>query len=240
MNDLYPIPRLYLSPPHLAALEKKLLLEALESNWITTLGPQVDAFESEMVDAIGVGYAAALASGTAALHLALIMLGVRQGDEVFCSDLTFAATVNAAVYCGARPVFIDSDRATWNMDPGLLSKELDRAAARKRLPKGVTVVDLYGQCADYDAIIEVVDRYQVPLVEDAAEALGASYKGKPAGNFGEMAVLSFNGNKIITTSGGGMLLPINGSTLSGLGSWQHRPAIRPLTTNIRQSATTTA
>ena len=198
--------RIYLSPPHLDGREKELMIQAFESNWITTLGPQVDLFEKEMCEKIGAGHAVALSSGTAALHLSMVLLGVQPGDEVVCSDLTFASTVNAIVYCGARPVFIDSNRSTWNMDPQLLADEL--AACRKKgcMPKAVIPVDLYGQCADYDAILEICTRYGIPVVEDAAEALGATYKGQYAGNFGEMGVLSFNGNKIITTSGGGMLL----------------------------------
>ncbi|MDI7261681.1 MAG: aminotransferase class I/II-fold pyridoxal phosphate-dependent enzyme [Thermodesulfobacteriota bacterium] len=201
--------RIYLSPPHLDGRERELLIEAYESNWITTLGPQVDAFEQEMCEKIGVGHAAALASGTAALHLALVMLGVENGDEVLCSDLTFAASANAIVYCGATPVFIDSNRETWNMDPELLAEELDSCAQKGKLPKAAVVVDLYGQCADYSRISEACLKYGVPVIEDAAEALGATYNGDFAGKFGVMGVFSFNGNKIITTSGGGMLVSDN-------------------------------
>jgi pyridoxal phosphate-dependent aminotransferase EpsN len=186
--------------------EKELMLDAFESNWITTLGPHVELFEKEMCRKLGVGHAVALSSGTAALHLAMILAGVRPGDEVLCSDLTFAASANAVVYCGAGPVFIDSDRSTWNMDPFQLEKELAECERRGRLPSAVLSVDLYGQCADYDAISGICARYGVPLVEDAAEALGASFKGRMAGGFGVMGILSFNGNKIITTSGGGMLV----------------------------------
>lgn len=199
-------PRIYLSPPHMGPDERELLLQAFDSNWISTVGPHVDAFEREMADLCGVEHAAGLASGTAALHLALILLGVGRGDEVLCSDLTFAATANAITYVGATPVFVDSDRATWNMDPGLLEEELAACARRGKLPKAVIVVDLYGQCADYDRIVPVCRRHDVPIIEDAAEALGATYRGQAAGTFGVMSVLSFNGNKIITTSGGGMLL----------------------------------
>jgi dTDP-4-amino-4,6-dideoxygalactose transaminase len=201
--------RIYLSPPHLNGRERELLLQAYDSNWITTLGPHVDAFEQEMCDKIGVKHAAALASGTAALHLGLLMLGVKQGDEVLCSNLTFVASANAITYAGATPVFIDCDRATWNMDPALLSEELDDCARKGKLPKAVVVVDLYGQCADYDPIIEICKKYEIPIIEDAAEALGATYNGTSAGKFGIMGVLSFNGNKIITTSGGGMLVSDN-------------------------------
>ena len=199
-------PRIYLSPPHMGADERELLLQAFDSNWISTVGPHVDAFEREMADLCGVEYAAGLSSGTAALHLSLLLLGVGPGDEVLCSDLTFAATANAVTYVGATPVFIDSERASWNMDPDLLEEELAACARRGKLPRAVIVVDLYGQCADYDRIVPICRRYEVPLIEDAAEALGATYRGKQAGTFGVMSVLSFNGNKIITTSGGGMLL----------------------------------
>ncbi len=198
--------KIYLSPPHLDGREKELMVQAFESNWITTMGPQVDLFEKEMCKKLNAGYAAALSSGTAALHLSMILLGIQPGDEVICSDLTFASTANAIVYCGARPVFIDSDRSTWNMDPQLLADELAACKKKGCMPKAVIPVDLYGQCADYDAILEICTHYGIPVVEDAAEALGATYKGRFAGNFGEMGVLSFNGNKIITTSGGGMLL----------------------------------
>ena len=198
--------RIFLSPPHLDGNERELLLEAFDSNWITTLGPQVNAFEAEICAKTGMGYAAALSSGTAALHLALLMLGVGPGDEVVCSDLTFAASANAVAYLGATPVFIDSDRGTWNMDPDLLAAELEAGRTRGRLPKAVIVVDLYGQCADHGRILPVCAEYGVPVVEDAAEALGATYRGQAAGKFGAMGVYSFNGNKIITTSGGGMLV----------------------------------
>jgi len=199
-------PRIYLSPPHMGAAERELLLEAFDSNWISTIGPHVDAFEREMAAACGVAHAAGLSSGTAALHLALILLGVGRDDEVICSDLTFAASANAITYVGAAPVFIDSERKSWNLDPDLLEEELSICAQRGKLPKAVIVVDLYGQCADYHRIVPICARYGVPIIEDAAEALGASYGGKPAGKFGILSALSFNGNKIMTTSGGGMLI----------------------------------
>ena len=198
--------RIYLSPPDLDGRERELILEAYESNWITTLGPQVDAFEREICERTGVPYAAALSSGTAALHLALILLGVKPGDEVLCSTFTFSASANPITYCGAFPVFIDSDAATWNMDPLLLEEELRTCKQRGKLPRALIVVDLYGQCADYDPILKICSEYNVPVIQDAAEALGATYKGKSAGSFGDMGVFSFNGNKIITTSGGGMLV----------------------------------
>jgi dTDP-4-amino-4,6-dideoxygalactose transaminase len=208
--------RIYLSPPHMGAEERALLLDAFDSNWIAPLGPHVDAFERELAETLtddGSGeavHAVALSSGTAALHLALILLGVREGDEVVTSDLTFSATANAITYAGARPVFIDSELSSWNMDPGLLAEELDAAARAGRLPKAVIVVDLYGQCADYDPLLAACARHGVPVIEDAAEALGATYRGRPAGTFGALSAFSFNGNKIITTSGGGMLASRNG------------------------------
>ena len=197
--------RVYLSPPHLSGTEQARVTEALASNWIAPLGPQVDAFEEEFAHAVGVGHAAALASGTAALHLALDILGVGPGDEVLCSDLTFVATANTVVYRGAQPAFVDADPASWNIDPALLADELDRRRRRNALPKAVVAVDLYGQCADWEPIERICADCGVALVEDAAEALGATYRGRPAGGFGRMAIFSFNGNKIITTSGGGML-----------------------------------
>jgi dTDP-4-amino-4,6-dideoxygalactose transaminase len=184
--------------------ERELLLDAFDSNWIAPLGPHVEAFEQEFGNKVG-AHAAALSSGTAALHVALQILGVGRGDEVLTSTLTFAATANAIAYVGAQPVFIDSDRPTWNMDPALLQEELEACARRGRLPKAVVVVDLYGQCADYDRIATACDAYGIPVIEDAAEALGATYRGKAAGTLGALGAYSFNGNKIITTGGGGML-----------------------------------
>lgn len=196
--------RIYLSPPHMSPRERELLLDAFDSNWIAPLGPHVDQFEREFAAKVGTNEAVALSSGTAALHLALLLLGVEQGDEVITSTLTFAATANAIAYVGATPVFIDSDAQSWNMDPELLGDELEACAKRGKLPKAVIAVDLYGQCADYDRIRKLCQFYDVPLVEDAAEALGATYGGRAAGTFGALGVFSFNGNKILT-SGGGML-----------------------------------
>jgi pyridoxal phosphate-dependent aminotransferase EpsN len=201
--------RIYLSPPHLNGREKEMLLDAFGSNWITTLGPHVEGFEKDMCTRLNLGGAVALGSGTAGLHLALLNLGVNRGDEVICSSFTFASTANAITYCGATPVLIDSDRSTWNMDPALLAEALDARAKAGKLPKAVIVVDLYGQSADYDPILEACARYAIPVIEDAAEALGATYKGTPLGSFGAMGIFSFNGNKIITTSGGGMLVSKN-------------------------------
>lgn len=198
--------RIYLSPPHLSGDESRLLEETLASNWIAPLGPQVDAFEQEFAAAVDVPHAAALSSGTAALHLALLLVDVGPGDRVLCSDLTFAASAYAITYCGAEPVFIDADEATWNMDPGLLREELEAGARAGKLPKAVLVVDLYGQSADYRPILAACAEYEVPVIEDAAEALGATYHGEPVGRFGRFGAFSFNGNKIITTSGGGMLV----------------------------------
>lgn len=185
---------------------RELLIEAFDSNWIAPCGPHIDAFEQEFAVKIGTSCAIAISSATAGLHLALLALGVGRGDEVLTSTLTFAATANAITYVGATPVFVDSDRETWNMDPDLLAEELEFRAKQGQLPKAVIAVDLYGQCADYDRIAETCRFHDVPLVEDAAEALGASYGKRPAGAFGDVGVFSFNGNKIITTSGGGMLV----------------------------------
>jgi dTDP-4-amino-4,6-dideoxygalactose transaminase len=198
--------RIYLSPPHLGADELELVKDAFASNWIAPLGPHVDAFEQEFAGYLGVPHAAALSSGTAAIHLALQLLGVGPGDTVICPTLTFCASANPIVYQGANPVFIDADPDTWNLDPELLREELQERARKGRLPKAVISVDLYGQCADYDRILAVCGEYEIPLIEDAAEALGASYHGTKAGRFGTCGVFSFNGNKIITTSGGGMLV----------------------------------
>jgi len=219
--------RIFLSPPHLGDDERRLLLDALDSNWIAPVGPHLDAFEAEFAAEVGVASATALSSGTAGLHLALLLLGVGRGDDVLVSTLTFAATANAVAYVGARPVFVDCDEATWTMDPDLLSAELDRRARRGGLPAAVVVVDLYGQCADYDRIVATCHQHGVPLVEDAAEALGATYRGRAAGSFGEVGVFSFNGNKIITTSGGGMLVsqdPARGERARYLASQARDPA----------------
>lgn len=198
--------RIFLSIPHMSGLEQDYIAEAFRSNWIAPLGPHVDAFETEFAQKVGSPYAAALSSGTAALHLSLILLGIDRGDEVFCSDLTFAASANAILYQGAAPVFIDSDRATWNMDPNLLEEELKKCADKGKLPKAVILVHLYGQAADIDPILDLCNSYGIPLVEDAAESLGASYKDRSPGTFGKFGIFSFNGNKIITTSSGGMLV----------------------------------
>jgi dTDP-4-amino-4,6-dideoxygalactose transaminase len=204
--------RIYLSPPELTGRELALLGEAIASGWIAPLGPHVDAFEDEIARRVDMPHAVALSSGTAALHLALLALGIGPGDTVWTSTLTFAATANAIAYAGATPVFVDSDRVSWNLDPGLFAEALDRAAQTgaasgpSRLPRAVIGVDLYGQCADWEPIAAACRRHGVAIIEDAAEALGATYRGRPAGSLGDVSILSFNGNKIITTSGGGMLL----------------------------------
>lgn len=213
MNKTQIPPRIYLSPPHMDGAELELVVEAFVSNWIAPLGPHVDGFERELAAMVGAPHAAALSSGTAALHLALRLLGLQPGEEVLCSTFTFSASANPILYEGGRPVFIDSEASSWNMDPGLLAEELDACAARGRLPRAVIVVDLYGQTADYDPILAACARYDVPVVQDAAEALGATYKHRPAGTQGRLGVFSFNGNKIITSSGGGMLVSDDGGLI---------------------------
>jgi dTDP-4-amino-4,6-dideoxygalactose transaminase len=198
--------QILLSTPHMGSSEMEFIEEAFRTNWIAPLGPNVDAFERETAAIVGIGHAAALASGTAALHLALRLLDVGAGDRVFCSSLTFAASANPIVYQNAEPVFIDSEPESWNMSPRALERALEAARAEGWRPAALIVVNLYGQSADMDPIIALCDRYGVPVVEDAAESLGATYKGRPSGSFGRLSVLSFNGNKIITTSGGGMLM----------------------------------
>ncbi len=206
--------RIYLSPPDLNGREAELLLNALKSNWITTLGPEVEAFERDISAFLKVPHVLAVSSGTAAIHLALLALGVRSGDTVLCSDLTFAASAFPIRYCEAQPVFIDSDRDTWNMDPAELEQSLSDLSRAGIVPKAVIVVDIYGQPANHWMISSICDRYRVPIIDDAAEALGATCDGKACGAFGEMGVLSFNGNKIITTSGGGMLVSNNTTYIS--------------------------
>ena len=195
-----------LSTPHLGEQEMDFVEEAFRTNWIAPLGPNVDAFEREVADHLGAGHAAAVSSGTAALHLALLLVGVKPDDVVFCSSLTFVASANPVLYLGATPVFIDSEPVSWNLSPRALERALADAARRNKLPRAVMAVNLYGQSADFDALRSLCERYSIPIVEDAAESLGATYKGRPTGTLSQVGVLSFNGNKIITTSGGGMLL----------------------------------
>jgi pyridoxal phosphate-dependent aminotransferase EpsN len=200
------VTHIYLSAPHLGASEERYVREAFATNWVSTVGPNLDAFERSFSDLVGGLPCVALSSGTAALHLGLKLLGVSEGDDVICSTLTFAASANPIVYERARPVFVDSDRSSWNMDPDLLAETLEQRARRGRLPKAVVVVHLYGQSADLDRIEEACRRYDVPILEDAAEALGTHYRGKQVGQRAPVNVFSFNGNKIVTTSGGGMLV----------------------------------
>ena len=189
--------RIYLSPPHMSGDEQHFVQQAFQSNWIAPLGPNVDAFERAFCQATGAGHALAVSSGTAALHLALMLAGVSAGDEVAVSTLTFAASVNPIIYVGATPVFVDSERQSWNMDAALLADFLADRARRQRLPKALVLVHLYGQSADIDPILALCEQYGVVVIEDAAEALGASYKGRCPGTFGTIGIYSFNGNKII-------------------------------------------
>jgi dTDP-4-amino-4,6-dideoxygalactose transaminase len=198
--------RIYLSPPHIGPDELRNVEAAFESNWVAPVGPHLSAFEEEMCAASGLKAAACVSSGTAGLHLAARLVGVESGDEVLCSTFTFVATANPIVYQGARPVFIDSEERTWNMDPNLLSVALADRAESGRLPRAIMVADIYGQCAAWDEIGKIASDYGVPVIEDAAEAVGATYHGRWAGGFGRIGVYSFNGNKIMTTSGGGMIL----------------------------------
>jgi pyridoxal phosphate-dependent aminotransferase EpsN len=198
--------RIFLSAPHMSGTEQKYVEQAFNTNWIAPLGPNVDAFENELAAYVGASEGVALSSGTAAIHLALSLLGVGKGDIVFCSTLTFVASANPILYQGAEPVFIDSEPDTWNMSPQALEKALKVANLNGKLPKALIVVNLYGQSAKMDEITALCNTYDVPIVEDAAESLGSSYKGKASGTFGKFGIYSFNGNKIITTSGGGMLV----------------------------------
>ncbi len=194
--------RIFLSSPHMCGKEMAYINEAFETNWIAPLGKNVTEFENEMCEKTGANQAIAMSAGTAALHMALRYLGVGRGDVVFCSSMTFAASCNPIVYEGGTPVFIDSEPGSWNMSPVALKKAFEKYPN----PKAIVVVNLYGQSADYDEILKLAKEHNVPVVEDAAESLGATYKGKMTGTIGDFGVLSFNGNKIITTSGGGMLL----------------------------------
>ena len=198
--------QILLSTPHMGEAERDFVDEAFRTNWIAPLGPNVDAFESELAEMVGAKHAVALSSGTAAIHLALVLLDIVPGDVVFCSSLTFAASVNPIIYQGGEPVLIDSEPESWNMSSGALERALETARKKGKLPKAVIVVNLYGQSADMDPIMALCERYGVPMVEDAAESLGAKYCGKHSGTFGRIGIYSFNGNKIITTSGGGMLV----------------------------------
>ncbi|AJD92710.1 pyridoxal phosphate-dependent aminotransferase [Jeotgalibacillus malaysiensis] len=201
--------KIFLSPPHMTGQEEAYIEEAFRTNWIAPLGPNVDAFEKEVAQLIGVKAALAVQSGTAAIHLALELLGVGKDDIVFCSSLTFVASANPILYQGAVPVFIDSEPDTWNMSPEALERALKEAAQLNRLPKAIIIVHLYGQPAKMNALKKLADQYEVPIVEDAAESLGSMYELKSSGTHGAFGIYSFNGNKIITTSGGGMLVSDN-------------------------------
>lgn len=197
--------KIWLASPHMSdeGYEMEYVKDAFDTNWIAPLGPNVNGFEMELADKVGSKHAAAMTSGTGAIHLALKAVGVGEGDIVLCPTLTFSATANPIIYVNARPVFIDSDYKTWNMDPKALEEALEKYGDKV---KAVLVVHLYGLSADMDKIMEICSKYNVPVIEDAAESLGSRYKGKHTGTFGEFGVFSFNGNKIITTSGGGMLV----------------------------------
>jgi pyridoxal phosphate-dependent aminotransferase EpsN len=197
--------RIYLSAPHMSGREQQFVMDAFATNWVAPVGPHLDLFEAEFAAKLGVKHAVAVSSGTAAMHLAIRHLNLKPEEEVFCSTATFAASVNPIVYEGGSPVFIDSDPSTWTIDCNLLEDELRCCSQRDKLPRAVIAVDLYGQCADWAALNRICGRYEIPLIEDAAEALGATYHDRPAGTFGWANIFSFNGNKIITTSGGGLL-----------------------------------
>jgi len=198
--------KIYLSSPHIGSNELKYVNDAFETNWISPLGPNIDAFEIALQSQTKTAHAAVLSSGTSAIHLALILLEVNRDDNVFCQSMTFSASANPITYQGANPVFIDSEPDTWNMDPYLLRTALQEAKEKDKLPKAILPVHLYGMPAKMTEIIAIANEFDVPIIEDAAEALGANIHGRPCGNFGNFGVLSFNGNKIITTSVGGALL----------------------------------
>lgn len=203
-------PKIWLSSPHMGGEEEKFVQEAFDTNWIAPLGPNVDGFEKDLEQYTGVSDAAVLISGTSAIHLALVILGVKQGDEVLVSSFTFSGSINPVIYQGATPVMIDSEMLTWNIDPELMEEAiLDRIAKTGKAPKAAIIVHLYGMPAQIDRICEICRKYNVAVIEDAAEALGSSFKGQKLGSFGDFGILSFNGNKIITTSGGGALLSNN-------------------------------
>ena len=198
--------RIYLSPPDISNQDRLAVQSAFDSGWVAPVGPDLDAFEAEVAIRVDRSYACAVNSGTSALHLALLALGIQPGDRVICPSLTFAGCAFPITYCGAEPIFVDSESDTWNMDCKLLKNAIETSLAEGNKPKAVIVVQIYGQCAKMDPLLTLCNEHKIPVIEDAAESMGASYKGKPAGSFGDLSFLSFNGNKIITTSGGGMLL----------------------------------
>ena len=211
--------KIFLSPPHMSGEELAYIEEAFRTNWIAPVGPHVDAFEREIAEYTGARGAVALSSGTAAIHLALRLLGVGPGDLVFCSSLTFIGSVSPITYLGATPVFIDSEPSSWNMSSLALERAMADSARSGKLPKAVIAVNLYGQSADLDPILEVCNEYNIPVIEDAAESLGATYKGRQSGTIGKFGIYSFNGNKIITTSGGGMLVSDDEEALKKAKYW---------------------
>lgn len=203
-------PKIWLSSPHMGEEEFQNVKEAFATNWIAPLGPHVDGFEEDLAQFLGQNmHVAALSAGTAAIHLALIILGVQQGDEVICQSMTFSASANPIAYQGATPIFVDSEPSTWNLSPELLEMAIKDRLKKGKKPKAIIVVHLYGMPAEMDKITNIAKTYGIPIVEDAAEALGATYKGRALGTFGDLGILSFNGNKIITTSGGGALVSAN-------------------------------
>jgi len=220
--------RIYLSPPDMGPDERSALIEAFDSGWVSTVGPALTTLEEQLSALTGLAGAVALSSGTAALHLALLAAGVGPGDVVLTSTFTFAATANAICYVGATPVFVDSDTTSWNLDPGLLDEALETCRRRGRPAKAVLMVDLYGQCADADPIAEACRRHGAVLIEDSAEALGATYRGRPAGTLGDIGVFSFNGNKIATTGGGGALVTADAAVAA---------RVRHLATQAREPVT---
>lgn len=201
--------KIWLSSPHLTGEEQKYVKEAFDTNWVAPLGPNVNGLEEDICNYTGAKACSALSAGTAAIHLALILLGVEENDEVLCSSFTFSATVNPIRYQRAIPVFVDSEKDTWNMNPELLEKAITDRIKKGKKPKAILLVHLYGMPSKMDEIIAISEKYDIPIIEDAAEAIGATYKGKAMGTFGVMGVFSFNGNKIITTSGGGALISNN-------------------------------
>jgi pyridoxal phosphate-dependent aminotransferase EpsN len=234
--------RLFLSPPHLGRHELNYVHKAIEDNWVAPAGPNITGFEADICLATGVAHCVALSSGTAAIHLGLILLGVGPGDEVLCPSFTFVATANPIVYLGATPVFVDSERESGNVDAALVAEYLRGAAARGELPKAFVAVHLYGQHADVDAIAAACAEYGVPLVEDAAESLGATYRGRPTATTAAFSILSFNGNKMITTTGGGMVVSRDSAALARMQKWANQsrePAVeylhRELGYNYRMS-----
>ncbi len=211
--------RIFLASPHMGGMEKEFVQEAFDTNWIAPLGPNVNNFEKEIEEYTGTKSAAALVSGTSAIHMALKALGIKEGDRVFCSSLTFAASCNPITYEKGEPVFIDSEPESWNMSPVALKKAFIECKKEGKLPKAVIIVHLYGQSADMDKIKEICSEYNVPIIEDAAESLGATYKGVQTGTIGDYGIYSFNGNKIITTSGGGMLVSHNEDKINKVKFW---------------------